>query len=223
MKQRVFIALLVALMLPAVASAQLITTAQTITVKEKRVVEDGYKGYQQSIDVPIVTNFDDDGTNYVGVNYIGGYRFNDMFFLGAGIGINFNLFYHEYDGSSLYNDGSGHAWTFDNLVSVPLYAHARLYLRGAKCQPFFSLSIGGLLSGNREIEDLYDVTYNPSVFFINPAVGLNFRGKACDFYVTAGLLPHYKVDWIEFWNYGREMELERGWYCSMSINLGVTF
>lgn len=83
MKQRVFIALIVALMLPAVASAQLITTAQTITVKEKRVVEDGYKGYQQSIDVPIVTNFDDDGTNYVGVNYIGGYRFNDMFFLGA--------------------------------------------------------------------------------------------------------------------------------------------
>jgi archaellin len=65
MKKTVFIALIVALMLPAVASAQLITTAQTITVKEKRVVEDGYKGYQQSIDMPIVTNFDDDGTTTI--------------------------------------------------------------------------------------------------------------------------------------------------------------
>lgn len=223
MRKSIFIALLVALMLPAVASAQLITTAQTITVKEKRVVEDGYKGYQQSIDVPIVTDFGDDGTNYVGVNYIGGYRFNDMFFLGAGIGINFNLFYEEYDGCSLYNDGSGHARTFDNLVSVPLYAHARLYLRGAKCQPFFSLSIGGLLSGNREIENLHDVSYNPSVFFINPAVGLNFRGKACDFYVSTGAVANHRVDWVEFRNYGREMELGREWYFSWSLNLGVTF
>ena len=39
MKKSVFIALIVALMLPVVASAQLITSAQTITVKEKRVVE----------------------------------------------------------------------------------------------------------------------------------------------------------------------------------------
>ena len=69
MKKTIFIALIAVLLLPTVASAQLITAAQTITVKEKRVVEDGYKGYQQSIDVPIVTIFDDDGTNYVGVNY----------------------------------------------------------------------------------------------------------------------------------------------------------
>ena len=210
-------------LLPMIVSAQLITSAQTITVKEKRVVEDGYKGYQQSIDIPIATNFDDDNTNYIGVNYIGGYRFNDMFFLGAGVGINFNLYYQEFDGSSVYSDGSGHAWTFDNLVSVPLYAHARLYLRGNKCQLFFSLSIGGFLSGDRKIEDLHDVSYNPSMFFANPAVGLNFRGKACDFYLTAGVVPYCKVDWIEFRHYGREMDLERGWYCSMSFNLGITF
>ena len=221
MKKSIFIALLVALMLPAIASAQLITSAQTITVKEKRVVEDGR--YEQSIDIPIATNFDDDNTNYIGVNYIGGYRFNDMFFLGAGVGINFNLYYQEYDGSSVYSDGSGHAWTFDNLVSVPLYAHARLYLRGNKCQPFFSLSIGGFLSVDRKIEDLHDVSYNPSMFFANPAVGLNFRGEACDFYLTAGVVPYCKVDWIEFRHYGREMDLERGWYCSMSFNLGITF
>ena len=80
MKKSVFIALIVALMLPVVASAQLITSAQTITVKEKRVVE-GH--YEQSIELPIATNFDDldDETNYVGINYIGGYRFSNLFFL----------------------------------------------------------------------------------------------------------------------------------------------
>ncbi len=220
MKKTVFVALLVALMLPAVASAQLITTAQTITVKEKRVLEGTY---QQSIDLPIATDFDDDGVNYIGVNYIGGYRFNDMFFLGAGVGINFNLFYEEYDGSSLYNDGSGHAWTYDNLITVPLYAHARVYLAGAKCQPFFALSLGGFLSGDRRIEGLQDEGYNPSSFFANPAVGLNFRSEACDFYVSTGAVANHRVDWVEFRNYGRDMELEREWYFSWSLNLGITF
>ena len=219
MKKTIFIALISVLLLPTVASAQLITTAQTITVKEKRVLEGTY---QQSIDIPIATDFDDDGINYTGVNYIGGYRFNDMFFLGAGAGINFNLFYQEYDGSSVYNDGTGHAWTYDNLITRPLYAHARVYLVGAKCQPFFALSLGGFLSGDRKIENL-DEGYNPSSFFANPAVGLNFRGEACDFYVSTGAMANHRVDWVEFRNYGREMELGREWYFSWSLNLGITF
>ncbi|MBQ6938489.1 MAG: hypothetical protein IJN35_01445, partial [Muribaculaceae bacterium] len=51
MKQRVFIALIVALMLPAVASAQLITSAQTITVKEKKILSAIKPGYEQSVEL----------------------------------------------------------------------------------------------------------------------------------------------------------------------------
>ena len=118
MKKSVFIALIVALMLPTIASAQLITSAQTITVKEKRVVE-GH--YEQSIELPLATNFDDldDETNYVGINYIGGYRFSNLFFLGAGVGINFNYFYDESDWGypNAYDDySSGTFGVSHNLI-----------------------------------------------------------------------------------------------------------
>ena len=164
MKKSVFIALIVALMLPVVASAQLITSAQTITVKEKRVVE-GH--YEQSIELPIATNFDDldDETNYVGINYIGGYRFSNLFFLGAGIGINFNYFYDEtsYGYPNSYEDyWSGSFGVSHNLISIPLYLHARLYFTDTKCQPFFAFSIGGHLTGSKEVENAPDVSYNPS-------------------------------------------------------------
>lgn len=227
MKKSVFIALIVALMLPVVASAQLITAAQTITVKEKRVVE-GH--YEQSIELPFATNFDDcdDETNYVGINYIGGYRFSNLFFLGAGIGINFNYFYDEYDSGwpSDYDDGSGAFGVSHNLISIPLYLHARLYFTNTRCQPFFAFSIGGHLTGSKEVENAPDVSYNPSCFFVNPVFGLNFRiNNNYDFYVSTGLMARNLLIEGEWSNYGQDVTLHRGFDLGLawSLNLGVTF
>ena len=226
MKKSVFIALIVALMLPVVASAQLITAAQTITVKEKRVVE-GH--YEQSIELPFATNFDDkdDETNYVGINYIGGYRFSNLFFLGAGIGINFNYFYGG-SGSSYpnaYDDySSGTFGVCHNLISIPLYLHARLYFTDTKCQPFFAFSIGGHLTGSKEVEDAKDVSYNPSCFFVNPVFGLNFRTNSnCDFYVSTGLMARELLYEGAWYNYGQDVTLYRGLDFGLSLSLGVTF
>ena len=227
MKKSVFIALIVALMLPVVASAQLITAAQTITVKEKRVVE-GH--YEQSIELPIATNFgdSDEETNYVGINYIGGYRFSNLFFLGAGIGINFNYFYDEYDSGwpSDYDSGSGTFGVSHNLISIPLYLHARLYFTNTRCQPFFAFSIGGHLTGSKEVENAPDVSYNPSCFFVNPVFGLNFRTNSnYDFYVSTGLMARNLLIEGEWNNYGQDVTLHRGFDLGLawSLNLGVTF
>ena len=227
MKKSVFIALIVALMLPVVASAQLITAAQTITVKEKRVVE-GH--YEQSIELPIATNFgdSDEETNYVGINYIGGYRFSNLFFLGAGIGINFNYFYDETARGwpSDYDGGSGTIDVSHNLISIPLYLHARLYFTDTRCQPFFAFSIGGHLTGSKEVEDAPDVSYNPSCFFVNPVFGLNFRTNSnYDFYVSTGLMARNLLIEGEWYNYGQDVTLHRGFDLGLawSLNLGVTF
>lgn len=228
MKKSVFIALIVALMLPVVASAQLITAAQTITVKEKRVVK-GH--YEQSIELPLATNFDDcdDETNYVGINYIGGYRFSNLFFLGAGIGINFNYFYDESSWGYPYDDyySSGTFGVSHNLISIPLYLHARLYFTGTRCQPFFAFSIGGHLTGSKEVEDApKDVSYNPSCFFVNPVFGLNFRTNSnYDFYVSTGLMARNLLIEGEWYNYGQDVTLYRGFDFGLawSLSLGVTF
>ncbi len=225
MKKSIFIALIVALLLPAVASAQLITAAQTITVKEKPAFE---AGYEQSIELPFATNFDekDDGTDYVGINYIGGYRFSNLFFLGAGIGINFNYFYEDFTWGypSDYYDGSGTFGLRHNLISIPLYLHARLYFTDTRCQPFFAFSIGGHLTGSMEVERAKDVSYNPSCFFLNPVFGLNFRTNSnCDFYVSTGLMARDLIIEGAWYNYGQDVELYYEFGFAWSLNLGVTF
>lgn len=230
MKKSVFIALIAVLLLPTAASAQLITSAQTITVKEKRVVE-GH--YEQSIELPMATSFADavDETNYVGINYIGGYRFSNLFFLGAGIGINFNYFYRESSKGYPSDDyESGVFGVSNNLISIPLYLHARLYFTNTKCQPFFAFSIGGHLTGSKEVHfkggNAPDVSYNPSCFFLNPVFGLNFRTNSnFDFYVSTGLMARDLIVEGEWYNYGQNVNLYYGFDFGLawSLNLGVTF
>ena len=228
MKKSVFIALIAVLLLPTAASAQLITSAQTITVKEKLTFEGGY---EQSIELPLATNFGDavDETNYVGINYIGGYRFSNLFFLGAGIGINFNYFYRESSKGypNAYDDySSGTFGVSHNLISIPLYLHARLYFTNTRCQPFFAFSIGGHLTGSKEVHNAPDVSYNPSCFFLNPVFGLNFRTNSnFDFYVSTGLMARDLIVEGEWYNYGQNVKLYYGFDCGLawSLNLGVTF
>lgn len=227
MKKSIFIALIIALLLPAVASAQLITAAQTITVKEKPAFEGGY---EQSIELPFATNFDekDDATHYVGINYIGGYRFSNLFFLGAGIGINFNYFYEDSNQGypSDNYDGSGTFGLSHNLISIPLYLHARLYFTDTRCQPFFAFSIGGHLTGSMEVENAPDVSFNPSCFFLNPVFGLNFRTNSnYDIYVSTGLMARNLIVEGEWFSYGQDINLYRSFESGLawSLNLGVTF
>ncbi len=146
MKVKLILLAMAAMMLPSVASAQLITS--TITVSEKSAFE---ARYEQSIELPIVTDFEGDSSeiNYFGINYIGGCRFGNLFFLGAGIGIDIN-------------------YTYETSILIPFYLHTRLYFTDTRCQPFFAFSIGGLFNS-------YYIDNDPVGFIVNPVVGLNFR------------------------------------------------
>ena len=117
MKPKLIICAVVAILFPAVVSAQIITSAQTITVKEKL-------HYEQSIEFTAATNFEDKGgdRSIYGLEYIGGVRFSNLFFLGAGIGINFHSFSADLD-EVLIEERSRYV-CYDcpeNLVSVVFY------------------------------------------------------------------------------------------------------
>ena len=78
MKNKILL-LAIGLLLPIVASAQLITSAQTITVKEKKPEKPLH--YEQSIEFTAATDFQDKGgdRSVYGLEYIGGIRFNNLF------------------------------------------------------------------------------------------------------------------------------------------------
>lgn len=235
MKPKLIICAVVAILFPAVVSAQLITSAQTITVKEKPAKP---LHYEQSIEFTAATDFEDKGgdRSIYGLEYIGGVRFSNLFFLGAGIGINFHSFSDDLD-EVLIDDGSHYECQDcpENLVSVPLYLHTRLYFTNTRCQPFFALSVGGQITGTKSVKGLDEVIhngsdevyYNPSCFMVTPQLGVNYQlNKKTSMYLTAGCLWRNIVTHLYcdkgYWDGLKEVrKVSEGFAFKMS--LGVTF
>ena len=124
-------------LLPFVATAQRgIPRSNHVSVSVKRVtettVEKDYKtynarvGFQQMAGVNIgVYEFDGFG---LGISYVGGYRFNDWLFAGAGVEFNSCIDYTDF--------------------YVPIYAHLRTYFTKRIWRPYVSLSLGGCVCHN---------------------------------------------------------------------------
>lgn len=225
MKKSIFIALIIVMLLPTVASAQLITSAQVITVKEKKQGKPLH--YEQSIEFMGATDFVDKGgdRSVYGLEYIGGIRFSNLFFLGAGIGINFHSYSYDFDLS--YSDVYGLYCSDcpENLVSVPLYLHTRLYFTNTRCQPFFALSVGGQVTGRKDAK-YHKAYYNPSCFMINPQLGVNYQlNDKLGMYLTVGCMIRDIVYTVYYDTYDNETYVnnDMGEGIAMKMSLGVTF
>lgn len=109
-----------------------------------------------------------------GINYIVGYRINNLFFIGGGTGANFNI---GAGASTRYTttEYSNNSLT-PCLTSVPIYAYFRANFLNRRFSPFFALAAGGNISGKQTLHlDLCDVKYSNTGLFVNPQLGVNFR------------------------------------------------
>ena len=109
----------------------------------------------------------------VGVNYIGGYKFNNYLFVGAGVGAEMPLnsyiwLTYKFDNDSYVTKG----------VTFPVFAHIRANFLNSRCSPFFAFSAGARLM----IPQILSIGVNPDSYeynyisaFINPQLGVNFR------------------------------------------------
>ena len=224
MKRTIFV-LAMWLLLSPLASAQLITSAQVITVKEKKPEKPLH--YEQSIEYTTASDFQDKGDDrsVFGLEYIGGIRFSNLFFLGAGIGINFHSFSDDFILN--YSDARG-LYCVDcpeNLVSVPIYLHTRLYFTNTRCQPYFALSIGGQVTGRKDAK-FHDTYYNPSCFMISPQLGINFKfNNKLSMYMSVGCLAR-DIIYEAYYDYYDNVMYEThrfGEGIAMKMSVGVTF
>lgn len=238
-------------------TAQIIKSSQTITTKtqikkekvkkERKILPPVTPGYEQSIEATVST-FDLTGkAEYdfqFGVDYIGGYRFNNYFYAGIGVGLCFNTA----TSTPVFEDfrsWSGHVYEYrlehvcENVFKVPLYLYARVYVTKTRCQPFFALSIGGQISGrktiinNTDFEDLDNKSYSSSSFFINPQLGVNYRiTEKYSLYLTAGLMARtapapYNSDCDTYVDYSTVspyfLEVRHPMLPHLDFNLGFTF
>ncbi len=183
-------------------------------VKEKKVHSRTEKGYQQSITISSATEFEN--CIKLGVDYIGGYRFNEVFYLGAGIGLNYN-FANQHEYCDYHDDDYGNG--IRNPLSIPLYLNLRTYL-GKQHKFFLALSTGcefGVIptelceDGNSEYSDLS--------FFAEPMLGwsvpLSSR-SSLDFQI--GLKLHSITDYDDYMDeYKISLETD------LAVKIGFTF
>ena len=206
--------------------AQLISYSQTTRIKQKKKIKPVEPGYQQTI--ALTTSL---GSNYeyfpVGVVYEGGYRFNNTFYLGVGVG-------YEYYIDTPYANG-GFSTKYNNYTcekcpmgefAVPVYATMRVYLSKKRFQPYCSIMLGSKLAPKEEIyiyTGYKELTqkYSPFPYLVEPGVGFDLRlteKLAINMYVGCLVLgePMFEGDKLRGKIYYEP-------FTAINARLGVTF
>ena len=156
--------------------------------------------------------------NYVGANYIGGYRINNIFFAGAGVGANMRLGtpinFVEIKKPLELSRGSFY---------IPIYLHFRAQLLNRRCTPFVALSAGYNVSLPQQFDlELTSIKYNASGLFINPQVGVTYRVKPkLGIYCAVGFDASMMPECID--NTGYSATIKQGFKYGINVNLGISF
>lgn len=161
--------------------------------------------------------------NFVlGIQYIAGYRFNNTYFLGGGIGLMGNTYTCENN----YNEEYSFVNLEGNDFKIPLFVHSKVYITHTRVQPYIEFSLGGILEPDSElkVEKKYGNTYyknfNNSSFFIAPGVGVNVR---CSDNISVHLTLAYQR-YSGYIDYDLAYKsFESGWLNAFRMSLGVTF
>ena len=204
------------------AMAQIITFSSTTKVKPQKVVAPQQhetqthtkvsKCYDQYINLSYGYNCVSD---FFGVNYIGGYRFNHLFFLGLGTGVDFALF------TPIMEEKFANCKP--TLVNIPVYVNFRTNFLNKAWSPYLSISAGARISPKKiETESYF---YNQSGVLGDISFGMERSlGKKSSLYFGIGyriesflyatMAGFYEFQFIQFKN---------GFVHGFNAHIGVSF
>lgn len=142
--------LLIAMMLVGIAAEAQLVRSSTLTVVREELppVQPGYKNI---VDLHAgIVDFDFIG----GIHYIGGYRFNEKFLAGVGIGFEHTI--EDFCEDWVYGKDSADLETsvygYPTEAAMPLYLHGRYYFSTREWSPYIGLSTGVYIAKDSEIE-----------------------------------------------------------------------
>lgn len=168
-------ALLLILSVVSLGMQAQIMTSSSLTVKRERVEKPPVvveRGFQHSVELNQSFGSDSRGMFTYGAEYIGGYRFNNMFYVGIGIGLDiihdYNVYRYEKFKDQSYFDWQ--CWDFFG-VGLPLHIDGRAYFGKKWAKPYIGLSLGGLFPF-ASVDD--DAPY----FQLEPQFGVDFIMKS---------------------------------------------
>lgn len=155
---------------------------------------------------------------YAGVEYIAGYRINNHYFVGLGVGANLGF---GIENSTLWLGEYGILSRGDYYF--PVFAHFRANIINGRFSPYAALSAGVNLGMPQTLFlDLAKTKYNTLGAFINPQVGVSYRlTPKFGIFAAVGLNCFTTPECIE--NTGYSATIRQSFNYNININLGVTF
>lgn len=137
-------------------SVSFTNVSKTITIHKKEIKKyDARVGFQQFVEVAPDTDFD--SYTHSGLHLIDGYRFNNNWFVGLGIGLDYYPEHLSAKKRELCIQRP--SWGYDyydyyrsyvsfNKISIPIFIHSRMYLFHSDYSPFISYSLGKRLAAD---------------------------------------------------------------------------
>lgn len=127
------------------------------------------KGFEKAVEATGGIGLDKYQKFSFGVNFVGGYRINDYFFVGAGAGYEYidGLYYTSYE----YHGGAGnsyHGTSYDVRNNIKVFGRLKVNLTNTKVSPFFAVDLGanfGLSSNEIKMAN---------GFYFEPGFGCDF-------------------------------------------------
>lgn len=187
-----------------------------IAEQNKKLFAEPVSGYSSMVNLSYTAKT---GHDYFGVDYIGGYRFNNKNFLGIGAGIRY-AFTAE---ALTMNDLNMGASLPGNSYVVPVFLYYRYNFKNGRFSPFLGLSAGANLSTRAVLHlELCDVKYTTIGGFLDPQVGINYRiTPKSSLYLSVGFNLYTMSKCID--NTGYSATFKHSLYYSADIHIGFTF
>lgn len=171
------------------------------------------KGYDQYINLSYGYNRVSD---FIGLNYIGGYRFNHLFFLGIGTGVDFALF------TPIMEEKFANC--MPTRVNIPVYFNFRTNFLNKAWSPYISVSAGARISP--AIQEAEGYTYNQSGLLGDISFGVERRlGEKSSLYLGVGYRIESFIGAVPMYNlWGKEdFKFTTGASHGFNVHIGISF
>ena len=235
-----------------ISGSMMINTTDIIKTKKvfaKATVE---RGFEQEASFAWSWAANCEVIHHINLNYIGGYRINHHLFVGGGTGLDFGAGYSFKPYVVENHDDIFHSptasYTYSDMryglpiqkVSIPLYAHFKVYFMKTRLAPFLAFSGGVRFSAPKKLE-VYenDAKYSSDIKFgdyirtekygavtgmfeVLPGVSYQLSDKyTCNFQI--GYATRSGHEWNDsYWSDDR-YKIRRTWYHGMTMRLGFVF
>lgn len=109
-----------------------------------------YKGYEKSVEIGYAIGVGEYNNNILNLSMINGYRFNNTFYAGIGVGVGYS---DALNGVDISTENVTTEYRTEAIL-IPIFAHIKFNLsKDNKISPFLSLNAGYTLDANQYLRD----------------------------------------------------------------------